>query len=84
MVHGNFHETIPGAFHERGNEAVHPLEWQKGRDAFPFHCLQGAAGIADAVLREPAADEIRDAAGNALDERVLPLRAITANQISAA
>ena len=26
MVHGHFHETITGAFHERGNETVHSLE----------------------------------------------------------
>ena len=84
MIHGDFDEAIPGAFHQRGNEAVHAFEGQERADAFASHRLQRAAGIPDAVFRETAPDEIRDAAGDALDDGVLALRAIAANEIGAA
>src|SRR5688572_20823625 len=84
MVHRDFHEAIAGAFHERGNEAMHPFERKQRADAFTPHGLQSAAGIADSVFRKTAPDEVRDAAGDPFHERVLALRAITTDEVGPA
>ena len=84
MIHRDLDQAIAGAFHERGNEAMHALERNERTDAFAAHRFQGAAGVADTVLRETAPDKIRDAAGDALHESVFALRAIAADKIGAA
>src|SRR2546423_11559430 len=81
MIDRDFHETVTGAFHEGRNETMHAFEGDQRRDAFALHCFQRTAGIAHAVLREAASNEIRDAARDALNDRVFALGAITADQI---
>src|SRR5579885_1988448 len=71
MVHRDFHQTIAGSPDERGNESMHSLERDDGRNALALHRLHPAAGIADAVPRKTASDEIRDPAGGPLDCGIL-------------
>ena len=63
---------------------MHPFEWNQLADAFAPHRFQSTAGIAHAVFREPAPDEVRHLARDALHESVFALGAITADQIGAA
>src|SRR6266567_3379217 len=84
MIHGNLNQPISRPFYQRGDETVHPLEWNKRTDAIPPHRLQGAAGVADTIAREPAADKISDATGDAFQQSVLALRSIPTHQIGTA
>src|SRR5207244_10943384 len=80
MIHRDLDEAKTGAFHERGDEAMHAFEGNERADAFAAHGFQGAAGVVHAVFRKAASDEICDAARDALHESVFPLRAITAGE----
>src|SRR5207249_11928001 len=63
MIHGNFHKPVSGGFDKRRDETVHAFEWDQGAHTFPPHCLQRAAGVADAIFCKTAANEIGDPAG---------------------
>src|SRR2546423_3807526 len=84
MIDRDLDEAETCAFDERGNKTVHAFERDERVDGFALHRFQGAAGIADAVFREAAPDEIRDAARDPFYDRVFALDPITANEIGAA
>ena len=84
VIDGHLDQGKPGALDQRGDKAVHPGEWHEGGHALPPHGFERATRIADAVPREPAAHEIRDAAGKPLDQRILALRAVPAGEIRTA
>ena len=84
MVHRDLDEPMTGAFDQRGNEPVHPFKRDQRTDAFALHRFQGAAGIAHAILRETAPNEIRDPARDPFYGGVLALGAIAANEVGAA
>lgn len=84
MVHWNFNQPVARAFDQRGNKAMHSLEWNERGDAFGTHRFECAAGVAHTVFCITAADRVRDPAGKLFHNRVPALRAITANQIGAA
>src|SRR5207249_11671679 len=83
MIDWNFDEAITGAFNEGGNKTMHAFERDEGADAFAPHRFQGAAGIANAVPGESAADKVRDAAGQAFHHRVFALRTVAADEVRA-
>src|ERR1051325_8536561 len=84
MVDGNLDQPVAGPLNERWNEPMHALERHERPDAFAPHRFESAARVAHAVFRETAADKIGNPAGEALDERVLALRAVAADQIGTA
>jgi hypothetical protein len=84
MIHWNFHQPVPCVLYQRRNEAMHPLERNQRADALASHCFERATGVAHAVFRVPAANGIRNPAGEPFHTRVPAQRAITANEISAA
>ena len=84
MVHRNFHQPVPSVFDQRGDKAMHSLERKQHGYAFAPHRLECATGIAYAVFCVTAPDCIGDSAGEPLCKRIPAVRAITANQISAA
>ncbi len=70
MIHGNLRQLEAGVFDECGNEAMDAFEGHQGDGAFAAHRLERAAGIANAIADEPAAHEVRDAAGDLFAERI--------------
>ena len=84
MVHWDFNERVACAFNQRRNETVHSLKRQEGVNTLAAHRLEGAAGIAHAVVCLTAANSVSDPAGQSFDERISALGAITANEIGAA
>ena len=84
MVHRNFYQPVPCVFDQRRNKAMHPLERNQRADALAPHCFERATGVAHAVFRVSAANDVRNPASEPFHTRVPALRAITANQISAA
>ena len=84
MIYWNLNQAISRAFYQRGDETVHPFEWNKRPDAIPPHRFQGATSIANTVPRETASDKISDATADAFQQSVLAPRAIPTHQIGAA
>lgn len=77
----NFRDFVAGIFNEGRQEAMGALEGDDGFDAFPAEGLERAARVMDSVSHEAAAHKIGDAAGEALDERVLAMDAMAADEV---
>ena len=83
MVDGDFGEAVAGAFDECGDEAVHAAEEEEGVAAGGAEDFEGAAGVADAVAGEAAADEIGEAALEAFEGGVAAFGAVAADEVVA-
>ena len=70
MVHRNFDQPIAGGFDQRGNETVHAFEWKQRAHAFAPYCFKRATGVAHAVFRVSAANDVRNPAGEPFHTRV--------------
>src|SRR5262249_44821227 len=84
MIDRYFNEPVPSRLYQRRNEPVHSLERNQCAHAFAPHRFEGATGVAHTVLGESAAHRVGDPAGQPLQERVLALCAITADEIGTA
>ncbi len=83
VIDGDFGEAVAGALDEGGDEAVHAAEEDEGVAAGSAHHLEGAAGVADAVAGEAAADQVGDAALEAFEGGVAALGAVAADEVEA-
>ena len=78
-----FGDAVAGGFDEGGDEPVHADKWDKGFAALAAHGFEGAAGVADAVSGEAAADAVGDFALGTLEGGVFAFAAVTAGEIGA-